>query len=127
MAKTELKIDKKLINKLKKMKNIDDIKSVVKYHGGNLQRTAMKKASSSGVFVKGYSEGFTRRDLQYGLSIEDAGLTAVLKSRTDYAWYLEKGTRFMEAEPYMKPSLDEVKNDFIKDMNKIIKRKVKDD
>lgn len=41
---------------------------------------------------------------------------AKVTSGTNYSGYLETGTRFMEAQPFMKPALDGVIENFIKDL-----------
>ena len=55
------------------------------------------------------------------LSIKDSGLTAVVEPEVDYAEYVEYGTRFMEAQPYLKPALDEQKRIFKSDLEKIMR------
>ena len=56
-----------------------------------------------------------------GLDITDGGLTAEVEPTADYAAYVEYGTRFMEAQPYLKPAYDEQKKKFIKDLNELVR------
>lgn len=128
-----MKIEIKGFDNLKKdlkdlSKASNSLRRVVKKHGGELQKKAMKNArptSSGGVFSKGYSTGHTRRNLQQnGVKISDGGLTATVSSTTDYAAYVEYGTRFMNAQPYMKPAFEKQKKLFIKDVKKVVDKKL---
>ena len=80
-----------------------------------------RHSASGGVFAKGYTTGHTRRNLQQnGVKISDGGLTATVESTTDYAAYVEYGTRKMEAQPYMKPAYEKQKKLFEEDMEKVV-------
>ena len=48
-------------------------------------------------------------------------MTAEVGPTTDYAYYVEFGTRKMEAEPFVKPAWEEQKEQFEKDMQKLVK------
>ena len=48
-------------------------------------------------------------------------MTAAVGPTTDYSPYVEYGTRFMQAEPFVKPSWEEQKELFKKDMDKLVK------
>lgn len=112
------------IEKLLKTKN--EMKKVVKKNGAELQKNAMKNArhsASGGVFAKGYTTGHTRKNLQQnGVRLTDDGLTATISSTTDYAAYLEYGTRHMEAEPYMKPAYEKQKRVFEEEIEKVVEK-----
>lgn len=101
----------KLQKKLKKNVTMNDVKIVVKQNGAELQSKAQNNAP--------VDTGNLKRSI--GLSIEDAGMTAKVKPTADYAGYVEYGTRFMEAQPYMKPALDEQKQQFKNDMKKLVR------
>ena len=49
-------------------------------------------------------------------------MAAVVRAGTEYAEYVEKGTRFMEKQPYMKPAFDAQKPQFLRDLKKEIAR-----
>ena len=100
---------------LKKNVTMDDVKRVVRHHGAGLQSTMMNKAD----FKKGYQTGATKRSIQ--LEITDGGFTAEVEPTTHYSPYLEYGTRKMEAQPFVRPALDEQKPKFINDMQKLVK------
>lgn len=125
--KMEIQGLEELQRDLKKLsETTNDVKDVVKKHGSQMQQNAMKNArhsASGGVFAKGYTTGHTRRNLQQnGVKISDGGLTATIESTTDYAAYVEYGTRKMEAEPYMKPAYEKQKKLFEEDMEKVVEK-----
>ena len=104
-----------LQKKLKQNANMDDVKRIVRQNGSELQR----KIQSNADFDKGYQTGTTKRSV--GLEIKDGGLTAESGPTTEYSEYLEFGTRFMEAQPFVKPALDEQSKQFEKDLKKLVK------
>lgn len=115
MAK--LKIDglEELEKKLKANATLDDVKRAVKKNGEELQKKMREKAD----FTKGYQTGTTKRSI--GLEIKDGGLTAESGAETEYAPYLEYGTRFMEAQPFVRPALEEQAQTFKRDLEKLVR------
>ena len=105
----------KLQKKLKENVTLDDVKRVVRHNGAKLQDKMQDKAD----FKMGYQTGQTKQSI--GLEIEDSGFTAAVGPTTDYAEYVEYGTRFMDAQPFCKPALDEQKQKFLSDMNKLMR------
>ena len=103
----------KLQKALKENVNLDDVKRVVQHHGQALQRKMQNEAD----FTKGYATGETKRSI--GLEITDGGFAAEVGPKTEYAPYLEYGTRFMEAQPFVKPAYDAQKEKFKSDMQKL--------
>lgn len=108
-----------LTKHLSKIKDLEFARKTVKKHGAKLQKAMKDNATPGKIFVKGYSTGETKRSI--GLEIIDSGLTAVVAPNTEYAVYPEYGTRFMEAEPFVKPALDSVEKGFIEDLEKMDK------
>lgn len=100
---------------LKKNATLQDVQRVVKHNGAGLQRKMQKHAD----FDKGYQTGATKESI--GLEIIDNGLTAVCGPTTEYAPYLEYGTRFMEAQPFVVPALNEQAKIFKSDLEKLMK------
>ena len=90
-------------------------KRVVRQNGGELQQGIVRRAD----FRKGYQTGTTKRSVQ--LDFEDDGLTALSGPTTEYSPYLEWGTRFMEAQPFVRPAHDEQADQFRKDMERLVK------
>lgn len=100
---------------LKKNVRMDDVKRVVRHHGAALQERMHDKAD----FKMGYQTGDTKRSI--GLEIENGGFTASVGPETEYSPYLEYGTRFMEAQPFVKPSYQVQKEKFKQDMQKLVR------
>ena len=119
MAQVEIKGDDILLRALQTVANMEAHKAIVKKYGGELQRTAKNKAVFAGhyegkKFVK--PTGATKRSIK--LEITDGGFGAKVTAGTDYSGYLEKGTRFMDAQPFMKPAFDVVQPKFINDLRR---------
>jgi HK97 gp10 family phage protein len=104
-----------LEKKLKANVTLNDVRRVVSQNGAELQEKMQAKAD----FKKGYQTGTTKRSI--GLEIKDEGLTAEVAPETEYSPYLEYGTRFMEAQPFVRPAYDEQKAKFKRDMQKLVK------
>lgn len=108
----------KLQAKLRDNVTLDDVKRVVQKNGADLTRTM--KAQTKVAYVKGYSTGDTASSIN--LRPEDGGLTAVVEATTDYAPYVEYGTRYMAPEPIAQPSLDKVRPKFLNDLERLMKK-----
>ena len=101
--------------KLKKNVTMDDIKTIVQHNGEQLDNDMKRQTHAS--FVKGYSTGDTARSIY--LTMADGGLTAKVGATTNYSQYVEWGTRFMAAEPFVKPAFLRQKTKFISDLKKV--------
>ena len=55
------------------------------------------------------------------LELRDGGLTAESEATAEYAPYVEWGTRFMNAQPFMRPAYYAQKEQFKHDLGKIVK------
>lgn len=115
MASLKIKGLDKLQKALKENVTMDDVKRVVRKNGADLQQEMQDNAD----FDKGYQTGDTKRSI--GLEITDGGFTAEVEPTTEYSPYLEYGTRFMDAQPFVKPAHDDVKAKFKKDMQKLVR------
>lgn len=115
--KVDLKGDDELIRKLSGIKNLDFARKTVRKHGGILQKKMKENSTPGLIFTKGYAKGETKRSIS--LEVFDSGLSVRVFPNTNYAAYVEYGTRKMEAEPFVKPSLDNVKDGFLKDLEKM--------
>jgi HK97 gp10 family phage protein len=98
---------------LKDNVTMDDVKRVVRQNGSQLQRNTQKNAD----FTKGYQTGQTKRSI--GLEITDGGFAAEVEPTTDHSPYVEYGTRFMEAQPFVGPAFNEQKEKFKRDMQRL--------
>jgi len=115
MAKIRVEGLDKLQKALKDNVTMDDVKRVVRQNGSEMQRKIQNNAD----FDKGYQTGTTKRSI--GLDIKDGGFTAEVEPKTEYSPYLEHGTRFMEAQPFVKPGHEAQAAQFKKDMQKLVK------
>lgn len=115
MADIKIKGLDKLEKQLKENVTLNRVKRVVRKNGSDLQRKIQRNAD----FKMGYQSGTTKRSV--GLDITDHGLTAESGPTTEYAEYLEYGTRFMDAQPFVKPALDEQEQKFKSDMQELVK------
>ena len=104
-----------LQKKLKDNVKMTDVQRVVKHNGSQLQRKMQQKAD----FTRGYATGTTKRSI--GLALTDGNFTAEVEPTTEYSPYLEYGTRFMDAQPFVRPAFDEQKEQFKSDMQKLVR------
>lgn len=109
MPKIKLEGMEKLQVKLKKNVQMSDVKRVVKENGKSLQEAAQRKAP--------VDTGTLKRSI--GLEIRDGGLTAEVEPTAEHAAYVEYGTRYMNAQPYMRPSYTAQKEQFKSDLKKL--------
>lgn len=112
MAELSFKGSEPLMRALQTAANQNAHKAIVKKFGSQLQSTAQRKAN----FTQGYATGATKRSIK--LEIKDGGFVAKVEASTDYSGYLEKGTRFMDAQPFMKPALDQIEPLFVSDLRR---------
>lgn len=97
---------------------------------GNLARTAEPKIVE--VLKKNADElqrkekrdvpvdtGFLKRSIT--VTSEDKGLTVIIEPTADYARYVEYGTRYMAAQPYVRSNVYEQTKQLKKDMEKFVK------
>lgn len=108
-------LEKALMLKVKGTKPA--IRKAVRDSSWDLERAMRRKA----VFTKGYSTGATKKSI--GRTVEAE--RAEVGPKTPYAPYLEHGTRFMDAQPFVKPALDEVAPDFKRKLIAILESELK--
>lgn len=129
MPKIEIKFEgiEKLEKALKENVKLTDVKKVVKHHGAALQENAQENADFRGhwAWKKGSGRVFQKPTgtlkRSIGLEFENDGLTAVVEPGVDYAAYVELGTRFMEAQPYLKPAWEQQHTKFKRDLEKLMR------
>ena len=124
MASIKIKGLDKLEKALKENKSMDEVKKCVRFHGTQLQQKMQRNAD----FSQGYQTGQTKRSIM--LDIVDSGFTAEAgpdanysedHPNTEYAEYVEYGTRFMSAQPFVKPALEAQAKEFEKDMQDLVR------
>lgn len=98
-------------NELLIKKNLDAVKTVVKFNGSRLQAGGQRKAPVDTGFMKQHID----------LEICDNGLTAKVTPTAEYAAYVEFGTRFMKAQPFMGPALRAQAPNFVNDLKKLVR------
>ena len=107
--------DKELMRKLNRMSKMKEAKEIVKDNTTQLQGKMMNNA----IFTKGYSVGATKRSI--AISFENGGLTGFVEPKTKYSPYLEFGTRYMSAQPFVGISFHQQVKTFYKDMHNLVK------
>lgn len=100
-----------LRKKLQQNGKLDAVKRVVKMNGAELQAKAQRNAP--------VDTGTLKRSIS--LELRDGGLTAESEATAEYAPYVEWGTRFMNAQPFMRPAYYAQKEQFKRDLSKIMK------
>lgn len=100
---------------LKDTVTLDDVKRVVSKNGEELQIKMKENAD----FTRGYATGTTKRSI--GVKELDKGFTVEVGPETNYSPYLEHGTRFMTAQPFVRPAYEEQKKKFLSDMKKLVR------
>ena len=111
------KLEKKLIENVK----MEEVKKVVRDNGLTLQGNVVKNAGEA-TFNKGYFTGNLKQDVaDSGFKLSDDGLTAKVGTSTEYGAHLEYGTRYMEAEPFLKDPFEQTKKEFKADIDKLTK------
>lgn len=101
----------KFQRKLRKNTTLEDVKKVVRVNGTEMNRTASRLAP--------VDTGFLRRSIVF--EIADGGFTAMSTAGAEYAPYLEYGTRFMSAQPFMRPAYNQQKAKFKSDLERLMK------
>ena len=95
--------------------SLSRVKQIVQLNGDELNRRM--KAKTTGAFKKGYTTGATASSINTVIS--DGGMTASVGPTMNYDPYVEYGTRFMEAEPFVRPAFEEQAIQFEKDMKEL--------
>lgn len=117
MVKTKLVGVDKLSRALQKKIGAPAVKQIISTNTARLQGKTVQNAAAA--YTKGYSTGATGRSIR--MELQDGGLTGVVGMGMDYDPYLEVGTRFMEAEPALKPAFNQVKTQMHNDINRLMK------
>ena len=115
MAKIKWEGLEDLQKKLRENASMNLVKKTVQQNGQELRSKIQEKAE----FTKGYQTGQTKRGVT--LEIKDGGFTAEAGPTTEYSPYVEYGTRFMDAQPFVRPALEERASKFKRDMQKLVR------
>lgn len=101
----------KLRKKILKNLDLDEIKKAVKSNGADLQQKAMSSAP--------VDTGTLKRSIT--IEITNGGMEAHIQPTVGYAPYLEWGTRYMTAQPFMRPSFQSQVERFKSDLRRLVK------
>ena len=107
----ELKGLDKLQAKLQRVAKMEEVERIVEKNGEAMQKKAVKNAQFKGhyrgkKFIK--PTGATKKSISVNSSKIDRFKYRVAPG-TDYAAYVELGTRKMSAQPFIKPAFDDQK------------------
>ena len=124
----ELKGLENLQTKLKKVSKMEEIERIVEKNGVDMQRRAVNNASKFRGHYEGRGKnkhfvkptGATKRSISVNSSKIDRFRYRVAPG-TEYAIYVELGTRKMSAQPFIKPAFDNQKEEFKKDLERLVK------
>ena len=121
------KIDMRGLNQMQKklLKGVskEKISQVVRLNTAELTQKAKDRAPVSTEKTNpGGAHGQLKRSIIP--SMGSGGLVGKVNATVDYAEYVEMGTRFMAAQPYMKPAFDQQKEIFLKDMKKLLMKEL---
>lgn len=104
-----------LVGALKPNVTMNDVKRIVQHNGNRLTQTMKRHTTSA--YVKGYSTGDTASSIN--AEVRDGGMTVAVGATMNYNPYTEYGTRYMSAEPILDPSLEVVRPQFLRDLDKV--------
>ena len=124
----ELKGLEKLQTKLQRVAKMEEVERIVEKHGTEMQKKAVNNASKFRGHYEGRGKnkhfvkptGATKRSISVNSSKIDRFRYRVAPG-TDYAAYVELGTRKMSAQPFIKPAFDDQKALFKRDLERLVK------
>lgn len=124
----ELKGLEKLQTKLQRVAKMEEVERIVEKHGAEMQKKAVNNASRFRGHYEGRGKnkhfvkptGATKRSISVNSSKIDRFKYRVAPG-TEYAIYVELGTRKMSAQPFIKPAFDEQKKLFKNDLERLVK------
>jgi HK97 gp10 family phage protein len=92
----------------------DDVGEIVKNNTIELTEKTVKNAE----FTQGYQTGYTKRNIETEMISKLVGKTI---SKSEHSGYLEFGTRYMEAQPFLFPGFYIQKKQFLDDLERLMK------
>ena len=124
----ELKGLEKLQAKLQRVAKMEEVESIVEKHGEEMQKKAVNNASKFRGHYEGRGKnrrfvrptGATKRSISVNSS-KVGRFKYKVAPGTNYAAYVELGTRKMSAQPFIKPAFDEQKKLFKNDLERLVK------
>jgi HK97 gp10 family phage protein len=120
----ELKGLDKLQAKLQRVAKMEEVEHIVEENGKAMLEKAIKNTEKFRGHYRGKKlikpTGATKRSLSENSSKIDRFKYRVAPG-TDYAAYVELGTRKMDAQPFIKPAFDDQKKLFKNDLERLVK------
>jgi HK97 gp10 family phage protein len=92
----------------------EDVGKIVKNNTIEMTEKVVKNAE----FTQGYQTGYTKRNIETEMISKLVGKTI---SKSEHSGYLEFGTRYMEAQPFLFPGFYIQKKQFLDDLERLIK------
>lgn len=124
----ELKGLDKLQAKLQRTAKMEEVERIVEKHGEAMQKKAVTNASKFRGHYEGRGKnkhfvkptGATKRSISVNSS-KVGRFKYKVAPGTNYAAYVELGTRKMSAQPFIKPAFDDQKRLFKNDLERLVK------
>lgn len=113
-----------LIKAMQKKYDLSAVKKVVMQNGSEMQRRMQREASFKGHYHNGKfipPTGTTKRSIGISSPMGDRGFSVMVSPNTHYSSYLEYGTRYMAAQPFVQPAFLAQKMQFIRDLERLLK------
>lgn len=110
-----------LEQKVSDKKSLVKVKAVIRKCTADLDAEMQRQAHFGRYELKNpkrFSTGALRQSIT--MSIENGGLQGRVGPDVTYAGFVEYGTRFMTAEPYLRPAVNVIKPEFIKYLKEIV-------
>ena len=101
-----------LVHKISRSVGKDKVNQVIKRNVTQMQTKAMRKAA--------VDTGAMRRSIYIGL--QPMYLSGEVTVGMNYGPYVEYGTRFMDAQPFMRPAHKEQRRIFLNDLRNLIRK-----
>lgn len=105
---------KELQKKLDDMATLQVAKAIVKTNGAEMEQKIVRNA----VFKGDYTTGATRQSVTGELFSD--GLAYRAGPHTEYSPYVEYGTRYMSAQPFVRPAFNAQKEQFKSDLERLV-------
>lgn len=112
MAEIRIEGSDRLMRRLRNKVNKSAVNQVVKRNTSQVQEKAMKNAP--------VDTGFLKREIK--LEMDNSNSVGLVIANAEYSPYLEYGTRFMSAQPFMHPAVREQTPIFISDLKEMIRK-----
>lgn len=87
---------------------------IVRYHSAQLQQRAQEKTP--------VDTGHLKRSIFLKIEGDGNDTAGIIRAEANYSGYVEKGTRFMTAQPFLFPAQMQVKPGFLRDLRRLARK-----